>query len=452
MIHFLACIFTLLQICLTPSLAILAPPKNLTVGLLDFKATVEWLPGKGNPPDSRYILEFITAQKISGGKWNRSPHCTNIKILKCELTFNMHPELHWNYFVRVKTTFKKMSSNWTTTSNSFQPYGDTHLSSPDVKISTEQKSIKIDFSHWLEIKPEIKPLEYLLYLFENSPAGESKFVALISTSESPYIFHDVPSGKNYCVSVSASHLQVLNFNTTKCILLLDSTTSFMMVCIVAILILFTTGMFLSFGCFYYMRHKNKKLHIPKPLIIFPEYKWLLKLIPEEYQPITVTSPKTVTNHFSSEEEEEEDSKDGSLFYQPTCIANVIPPEQAVEADTSNQCYKYTLTNDTEESEKNENVISEKNEENMHPGSESESRSSCACTLNHLRSSKILQTVIMNTFVNLETIRCYAEGTLSCSSGNGCERDAPAEEEEEEEEEEDGFFLPDFSSDSGYEPR
>uniref|UniRef100_A0A8C1IQB1 Cytokine receptor family member B12 n=1 Tax=Cyprinus carpio TaxID=7962 RepID=A0A8C1IQB1_CYPCA len=435
MIHFLACIFTLLQICLTPSLAILAPPKNLTVGLLDFKATVEWLPGKGNPPDSRYILEFITAQKISGGKWNRSPHCTNIKILKCELTFNMHPELHWNYFVRVKTTFKKTSSNWTTTSNSFQPYGDTHLSSPDVKISTEQKSIKIDFSHWLELKPEIKPLEYLLYLFENSPAGESKFVALISTSESPYIFHDVPSGKNYCVSVSASHLQVLNFNTTKCIFLLDSTTSFMMVCIVRFAILYNNTVFVF------------------PLqIIFPEYKWLLKLIPEEYQPITVTSPKTVTNHFSSEEEEEEDSKDGSLFYQPTCIANVIPPEQAVEADTSNQCYKYTLTNDTEESEKNENVISEKNEENMHPGSESESRSSCACTLNHLRSSKILQTVIMNTFVNLETIRCYAEGTLSCSSGNGCERDAPAEEEEEEEEEEDGFFLPDFSSDSGYEPR
>lgn len=53
-------------------------------------------------------------------------------------------------------------------------YSVAHLSSPDVKITTEQKSIKIDFSHWLEIKPEIKPLEYLLYLFENSPAGESK--------------------------------------------------------------------------------------------------------------------------------------------------------------------------------------------------------------------------------------------------------------------------------------
>ncbi|XP_052447780.1 interferon lambda receptor 1-like [Carassius gibelio] len=436
MTNFLACIFTLLQICVMPSLAIIFPPKNLTVGLLDFKATAEWLPGKGNPPDSRYTLEFITAQEMSGRKWNRSPNCTNIKILKCELTFNMQAELNWNYFVRVKTTFKNMSSNWTTTSKSFQPYGDTRLSSPDVKISTEQKSIKIDFSHWLELKPEIKPLEYLLYLLENSPAGESTFLALISTSESPFIFHDVSSGKNYCVSVSASHQQVLkynNFNTTKCIFVLDSTRSFRpMVWIVATLLIISAGILFSFGYFYHMRHKNKNPHIPNPLVVFPGYKWVLKLIPEEYQKVTVTPPKTVKN------------TDGYLFYEPTSFTNVTPPEQAVEADTSNQCYKNTLTDDLEDSEDVENVISEEHEENIHPGSESESGSSSTCTLNYLRSSKILQTVIMNTFVNLDMIRYYAEETISCSSGNGCEREVPAEEEVD--------FSPDFSSDSGYEPR
>uniref|UniRef100_A0A8C1I1A7 Cytokine receptor family member B12 n=2 Tax=Cyprinus carpio TaxID=7962 RepID=A0A8C1I1A7_CYPCA len=99
-------------------LAILSSPKNLTVRLLDFKATAEWLPGQGNPPDTRYTLE-------SGGKWNHAQHCTNTEILKCQLTFDEQPnELHWNYFVRVKTTFKGTSSNWTTTSKSFQPYGD----------------------------------------------------------------------------------------------------------------------------------------------------------------------------------------------------------------------------------------------------------------------------------------------------------------------------------------
>lgn len=50
------------------------------------------------------------------------------------------------------------------------------LSSPDVEISSDQKSITINFSHRLELKPEIK-LEFLLYLFEKSPAGESKVIA-----------------------------------------------------------------------------------------------------------------------------------------------------------------------------------------------------------------------------------------------------------------------------------
>ncbi|XP_016412713.1 cytokine receptor family member B12 [Sinocyclocheilus rhinocerous] len=455
MTRFLACMFALLQICLTPSKAILSPPKNLTVELMDFKATAEWLPGQGNPPDTRYTLEFINAQKMAGGKWNHTPHCTNTAIRKCELTFDGQPnELHWNYFVRVKTTFKGTSSNWTTTSKSFQPYGDTLLSPPNVKISTEQKSIKINFSHWLELKPDIKPLEYLLYLFESSPAGESKFVALISASESPHIFHDVPPGKNYCVSVSASHQQASknnNFNTTKCAFLLDSTRSFVLVvCIVAmLLIIFSTGIFLPFGCFYHMRLQIKNLRIPKPLIVIPGYKRVLKPTPEESQPITVTPPKKEMNAERRFSSSEEDSKDGSMFYQPrenltSSIASVNPPEQDEEAEASNQCDEYTLANDIEDSEENE--ISEMDDDSMHPGSESESGSFCANTLNNSTSSKILQTVTVNAFVNSEMDSNYAEETLSCSSGSGCEREVPAEEEE------DSLFLPDSNSESGYEPR
>jgi len=44
--------------------AMLFRPENLTVGLLDFKATVEWLPGQGNPPGTKYTLEFITVQNM----------------------------------------------------------------------------------------------------------------------------------------------------------------------------------------------------------------------------------------------------------------------------------------------------------------------------------------------------------------------------------------------------
>ncbi|XP_016346079.1 uncharacterized protein LOC107691780 [Sinocyclocheilus anshuiensis] len=233
--------------------------------------------------------------------------------------------------------------------------------------------------------------------------------------------------------------------------LIDSTRSFVLVvCIVAmLLIIFSTGIFLPFGCFYHMRLQIKNLRIPKPLIVIPGYKRVLKPTPEESQPITVTPPKKEMNAERRFSSSEEDSKDGSMFYQPrenltSSIVSVNPPEQDEEAEASNQCDEYTLANDIEDSEENE--ISEMDDDSMHPGSESESGSFCANTLNNPRSSKILQTVTVNTFVNSEMDSNYAEETLSCSSGSGCEREVPTEEEE------DSLFLPDSNSESGYEPR
>lgn len=54
MLHFFFLLFT----------AMLFPPKNLTVGLLDFNATAEWLPGQGNPPGTKYTLEYTTVQNM----------------------------------------------------------------------------------------------------------------------------------------------------------------------------------------------------------------------------------------------------------------------------------------------------------------------------------------------------------------------------------------------------
>ncbi|XP_043095317.1 cytokine receptor family member B12 isoform X2 [Puntigrus tetrazona] len=453
MTHFLACTLTVLQICLTPAKAILSPPRNLTVGLLDFKATAEWLPPEGNPPETRYTLEFIAAQKMSGGKWNGAPQCSNTAVPKCELTFDGQPnELHWNYFVRVKATFKGMSSNWTTASKTFQPYGDTRLSPPNVKVSTEQKSIKINFSHWLELKPEVKPLEYLLYLFESSPAGELKFLALRSTSESPYVFHGVPSGKNYCVSVSASHQKASkssNFNTTNCVFLLDSTRSFVLVvCIAAmLLIIFSTGFFLSFGWLYHMRLQIKNLRIPKPLIDIAIYKMVLKPTSEVSQPITVTTPKKEMHAERSFASSEEDCKDDPKYHSREILASIAsanPPEPDEEAEASNQYDKYTLANELEDSEENE--IYETDDDCVHPGSESESGSICANTSHNSRSSEILQMVHVNMYLKSEMDSNYAEETLSCSSGSDYKREVLAGEEE------DSFFLPGSNSESGYEPR
>lgn len=180
-------------------------------------------------------------------------------------------------------------------------------------------------------------------------------------------------------------------------------------------------------------------------IVHPEYKRVFKPTPEEFQPITVTSPKKEINAAIRFSSSEDDSKYGSRFYHPRenltpSIASVNPPEQDEEAEASNQCDKYTLATDLENSEENE-----MEEDSMHPGSESESGSFCA-TLNNSRSYKILQTVTVNTFVNAELDRNYAEESLSCSSGSDCEREVLAEEEE------DSFCLPYSNSESGYEPR
>lgn len=197
-----------------------------------------------------------------------------------------------------------------------------------------------------------------------------------------------------------------------------------------------------------------------PLQIFIQVNSrVIERTPEELQTITVTLPgqKIVVNtedYISALEEEY-----GSPFYHkrenitnviinPSSIANVNPPEQSEEAETSNQCL-YTLATDLEQSQESE--ISEKDNHDMHPVTPA---SLCTCTSNHSESSTFLQATTVNVFVNSEEV-IYCTEETPCSSGNDCEREVPAEEkeeEEEEEEEEDVSLLADHSSESGYEPR
>ncbi|TRY99642.1 hypothetical protein DNTS_004831 [Danionella cerebrum] len=103
----------------------LSPPKNLTVSLLDFTVTTEWLPGEGNPPGSRYSLEFSDLNQVSQGKWTKSPDYTDIDTLKCNWSFGQPDDHFRSYFVRVRSIYKEMKSNWTTLPKSFQPYEDS---------------------------------------------------------------------------------------------------------------------------------------------------------------------------------------------------------------------------------------------------------------------------------------------------------------------------------------
>ncbi|XP_051950114.1 cytokine receptor family member B12 [Xyrauchen texanus] len=464
MTWFITCIFTLLQISVIPSKAMLSPPNNLSVDLLDFKATIEWLPGQENPPGTRYTLEFILVKNMSGRKWNQSANCTDTAMLKCELTFDrQHDDLFENYFVRVKTTFEGTSSSWTTISKSFQPYGDSRLSSPDVKVSIDQQSINVTFSHWLKLKPDIKPLlKFYLFLFENNSIGESKFVAMTSTSNSFYTFPGVPSGKSYCVNVSASHHQATrneNFNTTKCIFLSDSSgsSSVVKVYVVAMLpIMFLTGIVLTFICLNHMRPKTKNLHLPNSLFVIPGTKRVLTLNTVEFQTITLTLQKVVMNTEDCVSAFKEDS---SIFYHqregitkviiyPLSIVNqepfiYLPSPDEEDKNLRQHLLKYSLATDMGKIE--ENVISDKYDDNI------------SSTSNLLRFTlpDFPQTITVNKLLKSEMDRDRVEDMMmeneTCpqSSGYPCRVMYLVEDEEDVE---DDFLLPNSFSDSGYEPR
>lgn len=161
-------------------------------------------------------------------------------------------------------------------------------------------------------------------------------------------------------------------------------------------------------------------------IIFPGNNCVLKLIPEEFQKMIQTWQKPLAYKEDGVSVSEEDSEDSSQFYhQRECLLL----EQAEEAETANQCYKYTTATYLELSEESE--ISEKDDDDdnddMHPVTPA---SLCNCTS---ESSKFLQATTVNTFVNSEMdIYCAVE--TPCSSDSDCETEVPAEVEEEEEEE------------------
>ncbi|XP_065140224.1 uncharacterized protein [Paramisgurnus dabryanus] len=457
---FIACCFTFLHLCPMPFKAMLLPPINLTVEVLDFMATVQWLPAPGNPSGTTYTLEFTPVENISVGKWNHSANCGNISTLKCDLTFDQQPnELFANYakyYVRVKTMLNGTSSNWTTTLKSFE-LDDTRLSSPEVKISTNQQNITIIFSHRLESKRGIT-LEFFLYLFENDPAGKSKGVGQKSTSTSPYTFHDVPLGNNYCINVSASHRKAYrenNYNTTKCFFLTDSSERSSGGLVVIVTVVFFIAVALSCVCVYQRyRYKYiiKNLQIPEALRVIPGTKRVLKFGLENLHQITQTKSNELT---STEDCVSASEEDNTLLYHPRKSTSVIlnllsvdeqkavvhQPNPDEDAETLNPClsnYKEAANMDVSE----EN-ISEIGNGYMHSGATVRS----LCPTSNLLPFTESETPHIST-VNIMLDR-------DCLSERRCEVDSLLSDNSHESaasDKEDNVSWDDFFTGDGYEPR
>ncbi|KAI5089478.1 cytokine receptor family member B12 precursor [Silurus meridionalis] len=167
-----ATVLALLLNYLASSKGVLSPPLNLSVELLDFKALARWLPGPGNPKETRYFLEFIDIVSLSVSPWYQTSDCTNITSTQCYLFLNQR--IQTEYFVRVMAEWKEERSTWTRLPRSIQPYEYTVLSAPNLTVFAEPHSISIFFSHPVQFLTEVQ-MRFSVDLFQisNNAAKET---------------------------------------------------------------------------------------------------------------------------------------------------------------------------------------------------------------------------------------------------------------------------------------
>ncbi|KAI5608338.1 cytokine receptor family member B12 precursor [Silurus asotus] len=211
-----ATVLALLLNYLASSKGVLSPPLNLSVELLDFKALARWLPGPGNPKETRYFLEFIDIVSLSVSPWYQTSDCTNITSTQCYLFLNQR--IQTEYFVRVMAEWKEERSTWTRLPRSIQPYEYTVLSAPNLTVFAEPHSISIIFSHPVQFLTEVQ-MRFSVDLFQISNNAAKKHIAQnVTTRLSRFV--DLPSG-NYCINASAfiTAGSKYNKNATICVFL-----------------------------------------------------------------------------------------------------------------------------------------------------------------------------------------------------------------------------------------
>ncbi|XP_066518152.1 cytokine receptor family member B12 [Hoplias malabaricus] len=192
----------------------LFPPFNLSVDLLDFQTTVHWLPGPGNPSETRYSVEFKDIKHYLKPDWNCSADCINITSTQCSLNLD---ELFTDYFVRVRAEWKEERSDWASLPRTFQLYKDSQLSPPNIRIFSDSHSIQVHLSHQVQSVWNLS-LRFSVDLFQVSPDHKVQHIGE-STTTGFLNFAHLPHGYSYCVNASAFYTQMSQhqyLNATKC--------------------------------------------------------------------------------------------------------------------------------------------------------------------------------------------------------------------------------------------
>ncbi|XP_048839291.1 cytokine receptor family member B12 [Brienomyrus brachyistius] len=184
----------------------LSLPQNLTVDLLDFQAYIHWSHAQGNLPDTRFTVEL---QECGTCSWTAIENCTQKTSTQCHFTFPMDTdELMKQYFLKIVAASGTESAE-ETYPRSFQPYGDSIISAPQLKVSVQNQFICVEMWHHLELM-----LSQLNYSINITKVTQDESVLVVSsTAVSPWMFPttQLPPGQ-YCVSCSVFHKQQMQIH------------------------------------------------------------------------------------------------------------------------------------------------------------------------------------------------------------------------------------------------
>ncbi|KAK6305830.1 hypothetical protein J4Q44_G00246100 [Coregonus suidteri] len=169
--------------------------QNVSVEFLDFHGTVHWLAGADNTNHAHYSVEI---QALSESWWQPG-NCSNPVAMACPLDIPLTCLLK-NYNVRVRAELGEQTSAWKYLEATVQPWADTVLSAPGLKLKVENQSVFVSLRH---------PSQNIFKLYNITllQIAQHHNTTVLSDVESgsKREFSLLPPDHTYCILASANH-------------------------------------------------------------------------------------------------------------------------------------------------------------------------------------------------------------------------------------------------------
>ncbi|KAM9437547.1 cytokine receptor family member B12 isoform 3-T3 [Salvelinus alpinus] len=184
-----------LWIFLWPSAGCLSPPQNVSVEFLDFQGTVHWLAGADNTNHTHFCVEIRALSE----SWWQPCNCSDHVAMACPLDIPLD-NIFKNYNVRVRAEMEEQTSDWKYLENTVQPYSDTVLSAPGLKLWVENQSLRVQLHHPAQNIFRLYNITLLQNVLEHNETVMSDVA-----SGSERVFPHLSPDHTYCLLASANH-------------------------------------------------------------------------------------------------------------------------------------------------------------------------------------------------------------------------------------------------------